>query len=223
MNYVVFDTETTGLTRRQTPRNEPCSVLRVGSEVIQIGGLVLNESMVPTRAFCFYCDCLAPCSPEEAYQTHGISMSEVRKYASDMFPGEILHNFLPEFLADDVVFIGYNVGFDISMLSQSTLDFTDKFVDIPTVDMFMPTRGRHSLDVMSYFPKRLKLTQHTKSLGEKRKAFYEEYGGKLTIETNALPLLEEQMSHAHNALFDSIETYLLFMDKVWKQKVFGGK
>lgn len=213
MISVVFDTETTGLTRRYASLSTPCSLKENGDEVVQIGGLVLDEKFEPYRAFCHYCDCLLPEVSSGAAAVNNISMMEVRKYVSGMFLEEVCAKLIPELFSENVLFIGYSVEFDLRMVAQSLRNFCFGFEDLKKVSVKIPTSGRSYLDVMEYLPRRAKLTSHSEALTPYRNEFYHRYAGKLTFETNAPELLEGSWASAHNSLFDSIETYLLFRSK----------
>lgn len=223
MKYLVVDTETTGLNRRRAKLTEPDTLYENGDEVIQIGGIVLNEDLTPSRLFCHYCDCLLPESCKQAFEKHEIRMEDVRKYLSGVFFEEVAIKWIPELFADDAIYIGYNVDFDMRMIAQSSRNFCCDFESVGKVTTRMPRTGRWCLDVMQYLPKRAKLVSFYNQLTDARDEFYRQYAGKLPLETNIPELLEPTWQSAHNALFDSIETYLLFMSQVWNKKLFAGR
>lgn len=222
MHLVVLDTETTGLSRAAAAHGVPCAVSAIGSEVIQIGGLVLDSQANPLRSFCYYCDCMLPELSEDVQRINGLSMRSIREHVPNVFPEDIVLRKLPELLANDVVVIGHNISFDLQMLTQSTRNCLPPFTGWPRVMSKIPSKGKAFLDTMSYLPKRAKLISFYTDLTPLRNRFYGVYGKSLPLDTNCPELLAEEMRHAHNALFDAIETYLLFLDKIWKKKVAGG-
>lgn len=223
MQLMVLDTETTGLSRAAAAHGVPCAISAIGSEVVQIGGLVLDADANPVRAFCHYCDCMRPEIPEDVQKISGLSMRTIREHVPNVFPEDIILKRIPELLADDVVVIGHNISFDLQMLTQSTRNCLPPFIGWPRVMSKIPSSGKAFLDTMSYLPKRMKLTSFYGELTPLRNRFYDVYGNSLQLDTNCPTLLAEEMKHAHNALFDSIETYLLFLDRIWKKKVAGGR
>lgn len=223
MHYVVLDTETTGLGRKYSVLNEPCSLRDNGDEVIQIGGLLLDETLKPYKAFCHYCDCLMASMPEEVSRIHGIDIQEVRKYIPGTFLEEVVAVWVPEILASDVVIVGYNTDFDMQMVAQSMRNFCFDFGKFEKVMSRLPARGQWTLDVMGYLPKRVKLVSHYDDCTEARKEFYRTNCKKLPLESNVPEMLEATWAHAHNSLFDAIETYLVFKTKVLGKKLFKGR
>ena len=223
MHFVVLDTETTGLNRKYSALNEPCSLRDNGDEVIQIGGLLLDERLRPYKAFCHYCDCLMASVPEEASRVHGINIQDVRRYIPGTFLEEVVAEWVPELLSDDVVVIGYNSDFDMQMVAQSMRNFCFDFGKFKKVMTKLPTTGQWSLDVMGYLPKRVKLVSLYDECTEARCDFYQEFRGRLPLESNVPEMLEATWAHAHNSLFDAIETYLVFKTKVLGKKLFRGR
>ena len=222
MIYVLYDTETTGLKSLQVPLNKPASIHKAGSEVIQIGGLVLDDSLVPVRAFCHYCDCIAPHSDADAYRVHGIDLTAIRKEIPGVFLEDVIVRHIPELLLPDMTIIGYNCEFDIKMVAQSIRSSGLPFSPGKRVVSRLPREGRWYLDVMDFLPQRNKLTSYASQLTKARDSFYRSFAGRIPLETNMPTLFLEQWEHAHNAVYDAIETYLLFVDRVYGQKVFKG-
>lgn len=223
MKLVVLDTETTGLSRAVAPHGTPCAISGIGSEVIQIGGLVLDHKANPVRAFCHYCDCMAPEMSEDARKVNKLSLARIREFVPNVFPEDVLLTRVPELLADDVVVIGHNISFDLQMLSQSTRNCFPSFSGWPRVMCRVPSKGRALLDTMSYFSHRRKLSSFYDEVTPLRKVFYARYGETLPFDTNCPDLFYGDKVDHHNALFDSIETYLVFQYHIWGKKVSGGR
>lgn len=213
MISIVLDTETTGLSRRYASLSTPCSLKENGDEVVQIGGLVLNEKFEPCRAFCHYCDCLLPDLSPGAAAVNAIKMEEIRKYIPGIFLEEVCAKLIPELFSNDLLIIGYSVDFDLRMVAQSLRNFCFGFEEFSKVGVKLPSSGKSYLDVMGYLPRRAKLVSHYEALTPFREEFYQRYAGNLSLETNIPELLENSWAKAHNSLFDAIETYLLFLSK----------
>lgn len=222
MIYIVFDTETTGLDIRHASLKEVCSISNNGDEVIQIGGLTLDSNLNPIKAFCHYCDCLKHASDGKAFKTHQLDLATIRRYVPNTYLEDVLVTYLPEFFEEDVVFIGYNVKFDINMVAQSIRNSSLEWGPFQNVKAKLPREGRWQLNVMDFLPRRMQLVSYETSLREARTKFYKEFQGRLPLETNCPELLSEHWQRAHHALYDSIQTYLLFKEQVWMKKIFGG-
>lgn len=223
MNYIVIDTETTGLARPRVAFNAPCAITDNGSEVIQIGGLYLDEQLKPAKAFCYYCDCMSPESSAQAFATHQIAMSAIRERLAGVFLEEVVEKHLPELLSDDVTFMGYNSDFDMYMIRNSMRSHARQFAPWQKVTSRLRSSGRWAVDAMAYLPKRVKLSSFYQELTPARERFHSIYGGSLPLETNYPELLLGQMKTAHNSLYDAIETYLLLQSKVFGKSLFRGR
>ena len=224
MQYIVLDTETTGLTKKYSDLRTPCSLRDNGDEVVQIGGLVLDDDMNPARAFCHYCDLLMPAMPEKAYSINGIALGDVRSKVENIFLEEVVVKWIPEIMLEDSIIFGYNAEFDVHMIAQSMRNFYGGFRKYKRVTSpILPDTGNWVVDVMSYLPKRVKLTSLYSSCSTERELFYRNYANKLKLETNAPELLEPTISQAHNSLYDAIETYLVLKTHVWGKKLFVGR
>lgn len=222
MNFVVFDVETTGLSAKSTELSKPTDLDRQGSEIIQIGGLILDNDATPKSAFCYFCDCLHSHSESGAYKTHKIDLSEVRKEVPNIFIEDIILKWLPVFLKDDVVFIGYNVNFDLRMLQYGLRNLCFDFRYPKRIVARIPSTGRHYIDIMDFLPKRVKLSSLATSYSDEVADFFTRYSGRLPLQTNSRYLFERKWEHSHNALFDTVETYVIFKSLIWYKKVFRG-
>lgn len=222
MKYMVVDTETTGLEGCRYHTSLPCAVMDNGDEILQIGGLFLDEAFNPIRGFCFYCDILRAGVPEAAFNVHGISIREIRKDLPNIFIEEVVHTELPELFEDDLLFIGYNTDFDIKMLRQGLRNSPAEFGVFQPTASSIPRKGRWTLDVMKYMPKRRKLASYSEQLKIPRERFYETFSQSLPIAFNSERLVQESFTGPHNALYDVVETYLLFKEEVLDKRIFRG-
>lgn len=232
--FIVYDTETTGLTRAEVDLTLPATLHNRGDEVCQIGGLILNERMEPTRLFCHYCDTVTvECSPG-ATRVHGMTMKEIRQYVRCQYLPVVLHDNVPEFFWNDIIFIGYNVEFDQCMVKQTLSNTGVDFKWEPFKGSILPKTGRHAVDVAEYF-KRVssggsvstykkhasyfrKLSSFDAELEPARQLFYSQYGD-LQVESNCPELFEPSWCKAHSAFYDALNTFLLWRDYVWHKKV----
>ena len=222
MRYIIYDTETTGVSKMYHKLHLPCSLKEQGSEVVQIGGLICDDTLTPIKAFCHYCDCLAADIPEDVKRVTGISMFEIRQYVPNIFLEDVLTSNLPEFFENDVIFCGYNEPFDMAMVSQSIRGLYPTFSTNGKIMFKIPNSGRWELDVLQYLPKRVKLVSFKKELTPVREEFHRQYAKSLDVFTNAPELFKEGWAHEHNALYDAIETYLLLKYKLLGKKILGG-
>ena len=220
MTPIVYDVEATGLRIKYTGLSEPASIKDGGDEILQIGGLVLDERMKPVRAFCYFCDTVLAASSAEAFATHEIKLEDIRDRLSNVFVEEIITRKCPEMLADDAVFIGYNTEFDLRMTATGMRNLPGVFKQPSAITNRISKKGRQFVDLMKYYPERRKLVQRVASLNKQRDAFFAEYGHRLPFETNHPDLFLDQWGGSHNALWDVIDTYILFKEEVWKKKLF---
>jgi len=221
----VFDTEGTGLTKLVGNLQQPLSVAKSGAEVIEIGGLFLDERLQPIKFFKHYCDCMAPHSDAQAFAVHGIELEFIRRYVSGVFFEEVVATWLPEFLEDDILFIGYNVDFDLKMAAQSMRDFPKQFIMPKRMFVKVPRRGRYSLDVMQYLPQKRKLSSYEDALAEERQHFWATYRRAVPRESNCQGWADVEWDRetAHDSFFDALETYLLLTTQIAGKKILFGR
>lgn len=226
--YMVLDTETTGLRTISDAEalKSPSSIFSHGDEVCQIGGIFLTQQMQPFRFFCYYCDVVRADSSPGALATHGIAMCDVRKYIAGQYLPEIVQKYLPELLAPNVGFIGYNTEFDMCSIRQTLANSVGDFTWSPLKTPVIPKRGRVSIDVVPYVMAnnggkayRRRLSSFDAELAKSRENFLIAYGNSIPVEHNCPELLSEAMINAHNALYDAINTYLLWVERVWRKKL----
>ena len=221
--FIVFDTETTGkVVKSGSVLKTPTSILNRGSEVLQIGGIVLNNNMVPIKMFCHCCDTVIADSDSSAREVHNIDIKEIRRYVCGQFLPEIMTRYLPEFFYSNVCFIGYNVMFDMTMIAQSLANSPIPWTYKPIRTSIVPRKGRWCVDVAEYVKTvngYRRLSSFEKDLTQDRRAFINMWESRINIETNCVEVLKNDWNRAHNAFFDSVNTYLLWGDRIWKKKV----
>lgn len=221
--FSFLDVESTGLQRQ--PLNylpEPAALFSRGDEVCQIGGILADEHMRPIQFFCHYCDIVRADSPSGAMSVHGISQRDVRRYVSGQFLPEVMQRYLPELFGEDVVFVGYNTEFDLGQIAQTLSNSSINFDWKPFKGNIIPRKGRHSVDVAEFVKvgsAYRKLSSFEKELEETRTMFLNLWERRLGVQTNCIELLAPSWNKAHNAFFDSLNTFLLWGDRVWKKKL----
>lgn len=144
MRYVIFDTETTDL---------------VG-DVVQMGIIVLDENFKVEFFDSFYCNTDKIVS-DGAFKIHGISndialeLSE-GKYLEDYILGNPKYKSL--FFDPGVVFVGFNVGFDLSTVNRVLMEKTGVSFPTPakcTSILNLDENRRYSLDLMQHYRKKI--------------------------------------------------------------------
>ena len=126
MKFIFLDTETTGLEKDKVISKNNSNGIREqlvkGDEVIQIGGLITDNNLNPIRLFCHHCDTTVCSMSKQAMNVHGISMEFLREHVKDIYLEEVIENEIKELYEDDILSIGYNPYFDITMIKQTLRD-----------------------------------------------------------------------------------------------------
>ena len=103
MKYFFWDTETTGL--------------GFSDEVLQLGGVIVNEEFKIEEVVNFFCDTTHPISPKAAAVNH-LDFETVHKLSGGKtFEDNWIK--LAEKLGDEVCWIGWNESFDRRMVNQT--------------------------------------------------------------------------------------------------------
>lgn len=148
MKYVVLDTETTD---------------KVG-DVIQMALIVLDDNFRIERFDSFYCNTDKLVS-EGAYKVHNISnemaceLSE-GKYLEDYILGNPYYKKL--FFEPGVVFVGFNVGFDLRTINRNLTEQTGLGFATPLncrSILNLDESKRYSLDLMQHYRKKLNMVK----------------------------------------------------------------
>lgn len=239
MKMIVLDTESTGLARCKVGRaRDNVSVEDIGSQVIEIGGVIVDDpsKLVGLTPFCLFCDIIPADSDKEAKKVHGIDIIEVRRHVRGQFLIHVLNTWLPEFFEKDLMLIGHNIGFDLDMIRQSVRNAYE--IDIPVATSnFVHSKGRMAYDTVVYTMvagKRRKLQSFEDELQEGFDKLILSLRD-VHVRTNAAELLMESCGEmtrsgemkprgmcmgAHNALYDALRTFVLWKERVWNQKLF---
>lgn len=204
MRYVIFDTETTDLR----------------GEVIQLSYMLLDEKFNILEFDSFYCDTSCRIAPG-AFKVHGIS-NELLEVLSE---GKFLEDYLLKdknkrslFIdSTGIVFVGYNVKFDIERVNQSLLPSGKtlaSMVETQTIHGLSETFN-YSLDLMKLsqkflrMPKFPKLISSTELITKKKipnldlDSLYETYRTKFNIKSRG--------GSYHDASYDVFCTYMLLL------------
>lgn len=104
MNFLVFDTETTGLGAHD--------------EVIQFAGFLLNENLAPIKLYNFYCDTQQEIS-EGAYKVHQISKAKLKELSGGYTFEDNFYKLLDYIRELDVCWVAYNCPFDRRLINQT--------------------------------------------------------------------------------------------------------
>lgn len=209
--FVVMDTETTGLNRiHEDSLYVPAQLSKRGCEVIQIGGIVVNDGVVE-KMFCHFCDIIQADVPTEVFKVHGISAQDVRKNLSCVYLPEVIQNYIPELLEPNMIFVGFNFAFDKDAIRQSIcssgLDFNPKL----TFALVPPTEGQYYYDLAEYTKGKdggyRKLSYLSSKIKDKCCDFISKHDS--VLECNDIDLYHSIAKTNHSSLFDSIATYMV--------------
>lgn len=103
MKYFFWDTETTGL--------------GFSDEVLQVGGILVDEKFGNPKVINFFCDTACPINPKAAAVNH-LTFELVHKLSrGKTFEDSWVE--LTKMLGDDVCWIGWNESFDRRMVNQT--------------------------------------------------------------------------------------------------------
>lgn len=204
MKYVIFDTETSDLK----------------GEVIQLSYMLVNERFDIEEFNSFYCDTTSKIS-QGAFNVHGIS-DELLEVLSE-------GKFLEDYLLKDpnmrsifidgtgLVFIGYNVNYDIERTNQSLLPTgkcltsmfdTKSLVGLSETFSYSYDLMKASKDYLR-MPRFIKLAQAIDFIVKRKNPdldidlLYDVYKEKFNLKTRG--------GHYHDASYDVFCTYMLFL------------
>lgn len=204
MRYVIFDTETTDLK----------------GEVIQLSYMLLDSNFEVLEFDSFYCDTNAKIS-QGAFNVHGISNQLLEvisegKYLEDHLLKD--HNKKSIFIdGSGLVFVGYNVKFDIERVNQTLLPTGKSLVSMFDTESTVNLKEsfNYSLDLMKLVKKELRLSRFVKLCDvtewyTKKKipeidldSVYEIYKEKYKLKTRG--------GTFHDASYDVFCTYMLLL------------
>lgn len=209
MEFLVFDTETTGLSGRD--------------EVVQMAGLLLSTDLRLKKVINFYCYTQVPFN-RRASEVNKLSAKEVRLRSNGKF-FEDYYCSLDIFRKTDLVWIGYNTGFDTSAINNTLENngmprhYFGK--DITNLNV---GSGIYQFDVLQMLSAmnggvRMRLTDVAKELDYTKEQLDSMYS-KLLRMINLDTGIKE-----HNALYDVMITWLLVVRnrRVWNGLCTGQK
>lgn len=195
MEYIFYDTETTGFTR--------CD------EVIQFSGFVTDENLKLKSAIDFYCYTQVPIN-KKALEVHGINASALWKLSGGKtFEDQFYDSSISK--KNDLVWVSYSTsGFDERLVNQTLknnglpgYDFGSKITYFG-----QETNGIHTMEFYKTLKNRCfdgrdkKLVQAVQDAG-----FSKDQAESLFRKV----LKKEGTAVFHNALFDAFSLYLLAM------------
>lgn len=209
MNYIFFDTETTGLGNKD--------------EIIQISGIVTDLSLNIKEVFSEYVYTDRPITPG-ALQVHGIDSFKLRKLSSDPKTG------MPLYLEDKLgkiqrmfskgnIFVGHNVNFDIRLLQQSLALSIKKFSTPDTFEGFDKCDEGCNYKICTLTQlKKYGPGKGNKNYSNKLEKYIERFNsiyGDNAVENSYVNFcskfnVSSEKGKSHDSLFDTFATYLLF-------------
>lgn len=191
MNYIVFDTETTGLGST--------------SEVIQFSGLLLDHNLKLSKLINFYCYTQEPIEAEAA-KIHGLTASFLMKQSGGKTFEDYFFELAPK--EKDLIWVGYNTKFDIAVINR-TLEQNG----LAKYDFGKPTAllnkkfGIYNFDLMPIFASPSGYNQRLSTVA-KQLPYSEEKLASMYQKLLNLAGLQTDVTY-HNAIYDALVTWLL--------------
>lgn len=223
MKFVVFDTEDTGVGRKD--------------EVIQIGGILLDEKLNMLRPFNEYFLSSVPVHKDAAAVT-GLGSKQSQLLGRDRYFEDFYWENQDLFSEDDITWCAYNASYDIRMVNQTLQNngIAPYNFGTQTTNLFDATTGHHYFDVMlscknglglKYFPKLAACEAHTKYTPSALAEMYNKimkiidsinpsYDGVPFSEYVVSVMNVRNGSLFHDALYDAMVTWLLmYQNRKW--------
>lgn len=136
MMYLLLDCESTGLETKD--------------ETTQVSIMKTDENFVVKKVYSFYCSITSEFSAGAIEKT-GINHNVLNKLSNGKFLEDYLQEYYELFSAPDVVYIGYNVFYDLTLINNTLenngynrIDFGDEIAKLNV------TSGRHYFDLMRF-------------------------------------------------------------------------
>lgn len=202
MKYVVFDTETTGLTFGK-------------DDVIQLAYVVLNDNLQIIDAGSKYNNTDVEISAG-ALNVHGITKQFLDEKAGSRFLKDVIDSdkyFNGE--EKDIIYLAYNSSFDINIINKKLNARGYNGVDFgPAIKSLNQTKGRYHFCMMQGL-QRLRLWSGRKSLTKVREILLPNVSDETINSIYDLMVKQYKIdvkegSSYHDALYDSLVTALLF-------------
>lgn len=199
MEYIIFDTETTGFQTKD--------------EVIQFAGFLVDDNCKLLRLYSFYCYPLIEI-PDDAIKVHHLTKSILMKLSDGRFFEEQFFEYDDLLSKKDLTWVGYNVDYDKRMINQTLKNngYTPYKFGNKVAGLYDDI-GVHSFDVMSAIADRY---NHGK--WEKLATCVRKYCSLSLEQINKeyeciSKYCGMQTEFAfHNAIYDAFTTYCLFKD-----------
>ncbi|WP_394862397.1 3'-5' exonuclease [Paraclostridium bifermentans] len=207
MKYFVFDTETTGL--------------YANDEVIQFSGLLFDENKELLDVVNFYCNS-SKLIPKEVEAVHGLSNKVLNELSGGLFFEDKIMRYPWLYNPKGIVFIGYNVAFDIKMVNNTLslagyerIDFGQNVPKIPAVIRECDRDKNYNICLMKTLKDNLGLKSYAKLEHLANKYVSEKPEDLAKLRKNIIDYykLEDNKYNEqgfHDSLFDSIVTVSLF-------------
>lgn len=201
MNYLVFDTETTGLSN--------------SDEVIQFSGLLLNEQLKLKKLVNFYCYTAIPINPK-ASSVNRLTPKKLLKYSGGRTFEDYFLN-CQDFHQPDLTWIGYNVKFDIGKVNGTLTNNGLPAYDFGSgvVRLGSATEGRHYFDLMNSLAMKNKGIKQKLSVVAESLHYSQQQLDSMYSKFLQLAGHESNLKY-HDSLYDSLITWLLLTEnKDW--------
>lgn len=202
MSYLFFfDTETTGF--------------RADDEVIQFAGILTDTNMNIIDVVNFYCN-PAKIIPADATNVHGLTNADVYKLSNGQFIDYFIYNYDWLINPKDIVFIGYNVEFDVRLVNQSLLLNGCEGINFGTRVNVIPRNTRHKsykLDMMDTIKTNLGYYKNQKLVNVCKEHLpfnNSKIKEKIELLCEHFNVNRPKHCNAHDALYDSFMTMMLF-------------
>ena len=205
MNYIIFDTETTGT----GPKDE----------VIQFSAIITNENFVIENLVDFYCYTQHPINAH-AFNVHHISKEMLFKLSKGLTFEDQWEKHASMLDIPDVVWVDWSIGgFDQRMINQPLVNngLHDYFTFPRVRDLAQCQKGKYSFDLMRLVSEKfgehsMKLTNAVRTLKIDKAAIDKLY--RLLLKSVGINCGENV--NYHDSSYDAFATYLLFRSYVRK-------
>lgn len=207
MKYFIFDCESTGLGNFD--------------EVIQFSGLLFDETYEILDVVNFYCNTSKLIS-SEVENVHGLNNKVLNELSEGLFFEDKIIDYPWLYKPNDIVFIGYNVSFDIRMVNNTLrmagfpeIDFGENVPKVPNKLISNGTGKNYNICLMHTLKQYLSLPRFMKLTQLFEKYVPETLTDIKTIRKNLVDFykLEDNPYNTkdfHDSLLDSVATVCLF-------------
>lgn len=202
MNYLIFDTETTGLTSRD--------------EVIEFAGFLVDEHLKLKTLYLCYCDTLVSYNPQ-AVKVTGLDRKTIHQLSEGRFFEDYFLQYSGLWEQKDLTWVGYNVSFDIEKIKMTLQNNGYSYPDFGRKAVALENdHGRYNFDLMQAIAnfknrgRRMKLQQAVSQFCSKSEDQLKKEFDNIMRYANV-----DIAGNYHDAVYDAFVTYCLFKDVFW--------